>query len=299
AQQAQVEHQYLSDDEFFERMAAVEDELVDAYVRDELSPSERQHFERRLSLVPSWQRKVEFSRTLMRSMSQSRPAPSTMPESREGLRWWPIRRTLGVQRPVLAWSLALAASIIVFVGSSWLLFETGRLRNEVDQLRAERAELRRREGSLQAQIDQQRQLSDQYRNELQRHVNREDRPGAERPKRQPIALATFMLSPGLLRDVGESNTIAVPPGTETVQLRMSVGRDEYLFYRAVLSKPEGHELWRDDRLKAGATPTGQMVTLAVPAGLLTPGDYILTLSGVDAEERLENIDDYSFRVVRR
>jgi len=58
-----LEDEYFEDDAVHERLLALECELVDAYVRGELSPGERRHFEDRFVATPEGREKVARARS--------------------------------------------------------------------------------------------------------------------------------------------------------------------------------------------------------------------------------------------
>src|SRR2546421_5762860 len=66
---AKVEEEFFEDDEAFERLNSVEDELIDAYTLGQLSSADRRRFEQRLMLSSAQRERVKFSRTLLRTAS--------------------------------------------------------------------------------------------------------------------------------------------------------------------------------------------------------------------------------------
>jgi len=68
----EVEKRYFTDDDFFEELSALENELMDAFVRDELSAPERQKFERGYLISPARRANVEFAKALAHYLDQRR-----------------------------------------------------------------------------------------------------------------------------------------------------------------------------------------------------------------------------------
>lgn len=95
-----IEQEYLEHEEAVSRMAAAEDDLIEAYLSGELSAIERERFERAYLTAPHRRVRVETIRRLMTEASRTAPA-------RAG------------KGSVLAWAgrrgplLALAASVLV------------------------------------------------------------------------------------------------------------------------------------------------------------------------------------------
>jgi len=98
-ERAEFEEKYFADDELFEELVEVENDLVDAYIDGVLTPAERKRFEERFMSTAEGRERVEFARTLRRRTT-ARPA-------RRGHQWW----------------LAAAASFaLVGFATAWLIF---------------------------------------------------------------------------------------------------------------------------------------------------------------------------------
>ena len=71
AEQRRFEERYFADDHIFEEFLIIEDELIDDYVQEKLSPSERERFERQFLTSPMRERRVRFSRALIGFVTQT------------------------------------------------------------------------------------------------------------------------------------------------------------------------------------------------------------------------------------
>src|ERR1700739_1181567 len=117
---SKLESEYVADETQFEEILAVEDDLRDAYVRSELSSSDREAFEKRFLVLPDQRQKLEFAKVLHRYLSQ---APPSSPVSTLGRGWLSGIAKLRGPRLALATALAL---VFVILGGRWL--ERSRLR---------------------------------------------------------------------------------------------------------------------------------------------------------------------------
>jgi hypothetical protein len=118
-------------------------------VNGELTDRERKQFEGYFLASPTRRQRVEFAKTFMRAGSLPALAEIAMPgEARpEPVPWW--RNVMVFWRAQsLPRRFALAASVVLVLGGSWLIVDTVRLRNRVEQLQAERGESQRREQEL-------------------------------------------------------------------------------------------------------------------------------------------------------
>ena len=116
--------------------------------------------------------------------------------------------------------------------------------------------------------------------------------------REPGRVLAVVLTPGLTRGNGEIKKIALPSGTDTVELQLQIASaDQYQSYRALLQTTEAVEKHKADNLKATTIGTSVVVPLRITAELLTRGDYYVKLSGLTPSGEYEDVGRYSFRVV--
>src|SRR5215212_6972458 len=63
-QQVEIEDRAFADEEFLANITAVENDLIDDYVRDQMSETERRRFESRFLASESRRKRVEFAKAL-------------------------------------------------------------------------------------------------------------------------------------------------------------------------------------------------------------------------------------------
>ncbi|HZS45486.1 MAG TPA: hypothetical protein VFC63_10320 [Blastocatellia bacterium] len=83
------EKRYVVDSDLFDELQAEETELIDSYVRGELSPEDRRRCEEYLLSAPELQKRLDFSRSLMCLGENAEPGsfePMESPEKRSRLR---------------------------------------------------------------------------------------------------------------------------------------------------------------------------------------------------------------------
>jgi chorismate mutase len=313
----QLEERLMTDNETFERLLLLEDELVDEYVRGALTAHEQERFDRHFLSTPDRHQKVRFAGALRKYVSEAsvpEPSASTLPVQRPVSFWQSMVAFLCSQRPVLEWSLG-AALLLIVVGGSWSTVKISRLQNQIEQMRAQQATPQGQTLHLQQQLAELRSRNDQLTNELQREqseratlqqelaaLKTQGGPG-DRPTPQPgpslPSMVTFALTPGLVRDMGSTKKLSVPPGTKLVQLQLDLPADDYNKYRAVLQNAEGGEISSQTLPKPKTPDNDDVFHLILPAYILPPGDYSVKLSGINANGDLEDLAKYSFRVVKK
>ncbi len=297
-EEIEIEQRYFADDDYLDLLLAIEDELIDDYVRGALSEHERDQFEKYFLASPNRRQKVDIARAMMSFVSESALASAPTAGGLEPLSWRSLPSIL--RRTNRAFRLSLATVIVVVaVGLSWLIVDAVRLRNHLQQIQAERTVLQDREQQLEQQAAEERARGDRLDEELRRESDQRSllEQEVERPSFQ--AVVSFVLAPGLLRDINKPRTLTLPPDARLVRLKLDLESDQHKVYRAVLRTVEEQEIWTRSGLKPESTRSGRGVVIRLPAGLLSKRDYILTLSGLTAEGTLEDVGEYYFRIVRK
>ena len=305
-----IEDRAFRDRQYLQNIVAVENDLIDEYVRGELTDSERRQFERRFLASAERRRKVEFARSLASVTTElaviekdARPArtPATVTWSSA------LGAFLRGLNPAAKVSLAAAALLIV-IGSSWLIVDSMRLRAELqreqqshereqraleEQIAGERA----RSEEMAASLERERQQSERSQ-ELARELEREIEESATKPSQPPVASLT--LWPGITRSGGARVRLALTETTRRVRLQIGIEpEDQYSRFRVELRAQGGQQVWAEDNLRARPIRGGRAVVLNLPARILKAGEYELTLEGVTDEGRTEEVGYYYFDVRKK
>jgi hypothetical protein len=197
-----------------------------------------------------------------------------------------------------------AAALVVVAGGAWLLFETAKLRNEINRLKAERVtaeqQLNQRSAEERARVEQlDKQLGEERdrRAQLEQELSRRGEQADERSTR-PTVVALF-LSPGGIRGGGQTRRIVLAPGVEQVRLRLELTGDASNSYRAVLLNADGKEVSSRADLRARRDGARRIASLTLSARLLAEDDYELKLTGVDGEGQPERVASYYFTILKK
>ncbi len=262
AEMEALERRLFEDESLAEEVEIFEEELVDAYVGERLTPAERGRFEKAYLSSPERAARVEFARALGRRLATDH---STGAVSRS------------------AWSdlVPLAASLLLALAGAYFGFRFVRSRRELAQVQQDQAALQRRLTEVLGE-----------RSRLERAIE-ESRAEMDALQRQLGGVIAFTLDPKLLRDSGTQQTLVIPRGATVVQLSAPISFDGYRLFSAILKTPEGAQVWHQQDVRP--EPGAKTLILIVPAHLLTSGDYILSLTGVTASGRSETVADFAFR----
>jgi hypothetical protein len=263
-EQSDIETRMLGDDDLFLALEQSEDELVDRYVGGGLSSSERAAFERRLLAVPRIRQRVANASALQEvSRGEAAEALSKDASLDSAIRTAPsISANSSTPEKRTSWRRGLAA--LAQLGNPHLR-SVAVAASLVIVLGG---------GAL-----------------LLRSI--------ERDRSMPPAMPSlsYDLFPGRLRSSIETPVLLIPASHEWVLLRLDLGN---LAPRGPLegtleSAEEGTLSRRGDLRGATEDPVG-VVRWVVPASLLKPGSYTLTVREPTAGEPLDMVAHYEFIV---
>lgn len=260
-----LEKEYFADDALFESLGAAETDLLDEYVRGELSASEREAFERRLSASPSLGARVAHARALSAGLEGGdRFARST-------------RR----------WALPLVAAAAVLLGALgvWLEVETTRLRKDVEVLQRQKNALERENESLKATKSPAPQ------------------PGEQSPTSVAGEAVSLALLPGVLRDSGGGNNFVVPKSAGAVLLEVPLGDQPCERYSVRVEDASGKPILEHRDLPAvtGGGGRDRVAIVATGPSGLPAGDYAVRLGcrRNNAAKTYEEAANFAFHISYR
>jgi hypothetical protein len=291
AEQAALEEAYFKDQRLFDRMVEAENELVDKYARDLLSPATRERFEEYYLAHRERRERANFARALATRLDESDEVAAVPQPDTES--FW-NRLFVSMRGPKLAWGLSVALLLMTGL-AAWSLIETRRLRQDFSAQQ-------QRERELQQQVDGERQRAEQLTAELERRL--EDQPvvtPSPTPTKSAPAFASLVLTIGGTRsaDPTAPALLAIPSGTEQVRIQLSLRENTYSSYRAVVQAAGGREVFAGPRLVAKPATSGASLTFTIPAQRFATGDYILTLRGVAKTGEVEDVSKSFFHVDRK
>jgi hypothetical protein len=308
-QRMRVEGMFLSDDQHYERLLALENELFYDYAQGKLSPGEREQFEERFLVSEGDRRRAVLASALAHKMSETAPVKTTelaLAERGRQFRWQSLKSYFSVQSTAMRFSLATLA--IMLLVSIWLVIERVRLQKEFDQLRGQSAV---QEDQLQQQAQQERARADELNLKLKREIEEnallkqelsEMRAQPGRQRQTLPSTISLVLAPSFVRDQSTGmKKLDVPPGVRLLKLRLDLkGEPGYKSYQVILLTADGAEKWSQGMVRAKRTDSGKAIIFNLPARLLAEGDYELRLKGYAPDGTLEETGDYYyFSVVRR
>jgi len=290
----------IADDAVASRLSAIENDLVDAYARGELSGDIRQRFESFYLSSAKRQEKARFAETLLalerKTAAEAQPsAAQVQPASAEALRLWQGLGRLFSSNVPLQWGLAAAAVLMTLV-SGLLEVQQLRLQNRLAQYRTERAALVQRQEQLNNELEQQRSGDVKTLEELQRVRQSLAELEQRTTAKTELSVASFVLLPPV-RGVSKLPTLSIPKGIQEVVLLLELESDDFARYGVKLkTAAAGHILWSKANLRSTLSGETKGVTVALPVDLLKNQIYGLELTGISAEGKTEFVSSYTFQV---
>jgi hypothetical protein len=256
----------IADASFADRLNAVEYDLVDSFVRGELSGDMLARFQSRCLSSSAMREKVKVAESFA-AYQQRSPGPG--------------RRSFRAES-LPRWALAAAASLAL-VAAGYLATETRRLRTEVAESRSASASIAERERELQRQLEERRAAADAADKELARARDALAQLEARLNAAVGTPVVAAFLLPPARRGLGDVTTIAIPRGAGAIALRMEPEADEFARYRAsIKDSASDRVIWRSGDMKPKASGAAKIVEATVPSALLKPQTYLVELAGMPA-----------------
>jgi hypothetical protein len=308
--EARFEEAYLRDGGLLERVQSLEEDLIEDYVKGDLSDYERQRFERHYLASTPRRARVETARQLVHLCSLPSTAHVAAPDA-IGSRLFSLHAHLRrLMRQPLALGFGVATALLLVLGSV-LIIEVLRLRGRVTAISEERAALVERTGEAERQLaDERGRLSEErtqitvLRERLGDVVSQLDRLKQESAQTSKDQIVYLALEPGS-RDLKNPDSAVIFPYTNFVVLRVDIERQETRNprpYRAILKTVEGgKEIWTQE-VKPRQSRAIQYVVVRVPADRFRSSgeqDFMLTLSARAEGNDYEEFENCYFQVTSR
>jgi hypothetical protein len=312
-ERSRLEEEFFTNDARFEEFKIAEDELIDAYVRNELSADERKNFRAKLMTSPRIVERVNFARAFaarppvpVRQVQevdrevepQDNPAPKPKPG------WW---EKYFVSQPAFRAAVAFGVVLVILGGAA--LFTAWQRRAESIRLASEREAVQRQKDELAKQSTEQQAKIEQLTAELQRQRDElaavrqqmEDQQRNQKPAEGTSlgSIVPLFLLPGGTRSIGEGNS-DLPLGRDrsTALLKLGLERNEYPRYNVTVKRPGGRVAFRQTGVRPRKTHDGDVLHVYVPARKLPADDYTTYVNGISPSGQSEGVGTYKFRVLK-
>ena len=255
-----IDRGLLTNDEEFEQVLRAEDDLIEAYLRQELSALEQTQFEQCFLADPERQQKLRLALALRRyanDPTKSSPdkvkavAASTVAAS-----WWAVLR-----RPVWQWATACGLLVVALL-SIRAVFNS-----------AEPTQIAHSSPSPTMTI-------------------------APAPVPTGTAVLPVELFPGQTRAVGTNpKDVRLSPGHGTVQFKLLLLKGPYPSYEVILIADDEAPRKLAGQFQPQTAKIGSYLIVPIPVTALENGGYRIKLEGI-TPQGTEKADNYAFTVKR-
>lgn len=263
-----LEERVLTDPEYKETVALVEDELIEDFVANELVGPEREDFIKHFLSTPHQLQRLKLAETVHSYFAGIATPPLTVNEPLAQPLWkrWTANLSGQAQHSLAARVSALIFAIllvgvVVFIASRYLLNKPPTDR----------------------------------RADLQQKLIRLNDP---RQRDQELLKSSpafrLLLTSDFVRSGEGMLKISIPPEANVVQFELPAS--QYLSYTATLRTIEGEEIFRLPSLTAAIADGKKELIINVPTEFLPPGDYELKLNELSEDGRSADTRSYYFRV---
>jgi hypothetical protein len=295
-EQITIEDEAFRDPEIRAAIEAVEQDLLDEYVRGDLPGSQRQRFQSHFLASAERKKKLYFAQALNGVIGDKpKVAQAAIAAAPTRLGFWSF-----LTQPVVTYGFAAAAVVLLLFGS-WLWLQRSHLQSELEQLRATRTTQNSTQQQLEGDLAKERERNEQLQAELNKvaiaNSNSNVNPDQAGPSKTPVSLALALL-PGLSRGSNSAPQIAIGKDVATLRLKVGVDpADDFPLYRLKLRNGEGHVVTTLNKIRARALGNSRTIVVAVPANQLRAGNYEVALQGINDNGSTEALGFYYFRIV--
>jgi hypothetical protein len=275
-----------------------EHDLAESYLAGRLSESERDAFEAHYFDCQACLERLETAEGFREGMLQV-AAEDLSVAAAVGTAAWSLRRRLALAGGLL---LLLLAALPAF----WLAGRNRGLERQLAELSADAADAERERAALEARLQalEQAGASDRRRLAGELEQERQARATAGRPEReaavQPeVNVPIFLLAAVRAGEGGDRepvNQIPLSADARSVILGFELATVDHPAYRASLHAADGRQIWQARGLHPDSRDT---LVLLLPASMLQPGVYRLTIEGVQDGGKRSAVAACPFRVVWR
>ena len=306
-ERATIEDRYFDSDSFFQEMVVAEDELVEAYLFDELSGDRLARFRDQFLTSPARRQKVEITRALLQAL-QALPATSLSSTETPAPQRFSIVSIFRGPALLPRW-LVLAATLFLILGGLAVV-QVIRLQRQLTRLTDDRAFLEERRRELENESASQSARVEQLTSELERarsqplqepqQTRNSSRQNQSELDAQPSSeVATAVLIARLVRGANKTQVLNIPIRAAILRLQINVEPGNYAGYRAII-KDDNREIVTKNNLTGQKMGNGYFITMDIPVSQLSARrNYLLTVSGVDSKGEIEDIGLTYFNVVRK
>jgi len=311
AERSQLAERYFVDEELFDELLDVENELLGQYVRKQLSSAESKHFSDYLGQLPDGASKLATAYALMEAANELREMPASAEATRLPFtefvyaatsRWQVVRQRLFANYHAVRYAsvvvlIALIAGLFYLNFNQWQSDEQLRAKTPQPEQNQTRLPVETAQHDRNTDPERDTRLDEKVAQTREQKPKEKNLPTKRRSESSNVALASLMLTLPM-RSGGTPDVLTLSSETQTVSLVIPVPQEERIAnYSAVLQTTSGRVILSNVRLRLRPS-NGRTVSLRLSASQLANETHKLTLLG-KAADGIEVAYDYYFQIVRK
>jgi hypothetical protein len=293
----------FTNDEFSDYLKAVENDLIDAYLNDELSGVALEKFQTYYLASPLRREKVEFAKAL-----HTYAAKNTAPAESKDVNFSEQPKKSGFfvfsdlfAKPVFGWAFASVVLFLIAVAGFWFVKRNSEQPGNDLAMQQTPPVSPQIETPFSVNANETTNIKDANLSSNEKEkpqktpaVTPSPKPTLKKNTDQTPIVASFVLSPPL-RGAGNLPNVSFSKDTTVLKIALILEGEDYKTYRVALVDESNRQLWQSGNLKT----RNKNITADFSANLLKSGVYSLVLSGVKNGGEAEIIGNYSFRAVKK
>lgn len=289
AEQEELSGRFFTDDKLFEELAIVENDLIDSFVRGELSDSEKKAFEQSYLKTAHRRKRVDTARALINITTELRSNLSAKKNEDAIVKTEKPTWIAWLRQPVFGfvWARSVAAVLIVLAiltTGFFILRYKNQTSNEVVKTpspsplpsSAPTPELATTNPTPTP-------LNVGNKNAI---VNKSTKP--ETPK---ATVAVIFLG-STMRGLGNTPTAILKENTSGIKLQIEIKNVSYASYQIVVTRVAGSVV----HTQKGIKQKGSLIETTIPSQVISQGDYLVKVEGTTDEGTTDVIKESYFKV---
>src|ERR1700731_145451 len=264
----------IANDDFAWRLREIENDLVDAYVRSQLSGETLKQFKLFYMASTKRRQKVQFAEGLRQLQVTNATAgeAADKPSKSRAPFWGTFALRIAPQ-----FGISLAA-LVVLLSAGYLLVQNAHLRREVRDTRAQYESTNQHARDLENELKQQNTANTEAKKKLgTRKYEGLDQPRADVGELKTVSL----LLPPPTRGLSSLKRITVHPDTDLVVLLLTLESADFPRYSVTVKDPATNAVvWKSSELDVGSAGDRKIVSAGLRANLLKERNYIAEVAGL-------------------
>jgi hypothetical protein len=304
AESIEFEEQYFENQDLFEQLLVVEDELIDDYVRGVLPKEIKERFEKYFLTTPKRQQRVEFARVLLEKVDVKETTNvKTQVEEKQNF-WQNFWQLFYDNMFVLRWSLITTGFVLSIVFLQIYIKRVDQRSKDLESKQISPVNLQPNKGLKgKDQKEKSKEQPPKTEPNLTAKEKGKDKLNqkALAPKNTDVNSQAILLSlyPSVRGDAG-LEPLHISPEKTLANIQLNIDPQvEYKKYFVVLTRLDAdtgsNEIWKQV-VKVTKSKGTQFIFTQIPTKLLKPADYGFTIFSLPNKDQYQQ--SYSFSVTK-